>query len=509
MHHSNIFEKESLSLWLKDGIASNLPILKEDIECDVCIVGAGITGVTTAYQLNKMGLKVALIDKSEPVHLTSGNTTAKFTFQHSLIYHDLLEKHGAENTKLYYEAQVEALNFVRSIVNEHDISCDFKETSAIVYAEQKEDIDEILKEQSAYEKLNIPYELIREVPLVNKGYGGLQVANQFELNPVKYVDFLISYLQNQGVSIFKNTEAHEVVKDGAQTHILTANKKVITCNNLVIATGYPFYEGKGFFFTRLKALRSYLLAFQIEDSLAENLMMISNAKNAHSLRFSKTDGINYLLVGGGGHPVGQTGSEMEKYQQLIDFAANNFAVEKPVFRWSAQDYRSVDQIPYIGQLSSNSDNIYVATGFNKWGMASGSFAALLITDLITDTPSKFTELFEPARGEIRKNIGSFAKTNLTVAEEFIKGKVLPAEMKLENLQNDQGAIIKSQGKKLAAYRDKAGELFVSDSTCTHLGCELAYNDGERTFDCPCHGSRFNYDGKVIEGPADTDLKKIK
>lgn len=507
MNPSDLFEKESLSLWLKDGLSSTLPILEEDIDCDVCIVGAGITGITTAYKLNEAGLKVVLIDKAEPINLTSGNTTSKFTFQHSLIYKDLLEKHGAENTRLYYEAQVEALNFVRSLIVEHDIPCDFRETSAIVYATNKEDFEEIKKEQSAYEELNIPYELIDDIPLVKEGYGGLQVANQFELNPVKYLDFLMSYLLDQGVSIFKNTEAKEVVKDDTQTHILTSNKKVISCKDLVIATGYPFYEDKGLFFTRLEALRSYLLAFPTTDSLDENIMMISNEKHAHSMRFSKTDGTNYLLVGGGGHKVGQADSEMESYRQLINFAKNNFDLDEPAFRWSAQDYRSLDKIPYIGNLTSENENIYVATGFNKWGMASGSLASLLITDLITDTPSKFKEFFEPARGEVKKNIGRFAKANLNVAEEFIKGKVLPVEPELDDLKNDQGAIIKRKGKRLAAYRDKAGKLFASDSTCTHMGCELEYNDGERSFDCPCHGSRFNYDGRVIEGPAHTDLKK--
>lgn len=506
MHKSTIFEKESLSLWLKDGVSTDLPIVEENIECDVCIVGAGITGITTAYQLNKAGLKVVLIDKAEPINLASGNTTGKFTFQHSLIYNDLLENQGIESAKLYYEAQVEALNLVRSLIEKHNISCDFRETSAIVYAANEEDFDEIKKEQSAYEELNIPYKLIDDIPLVKKGYGGLQVDQQFELNPLKYLDFLISYLLDQGVSIFKNTEIKEISKEGEKIDIVTSTQKVIRCKDLVIATAYPFYEGRGLFFTRLEALRSYLLAFPVDDSFDEKVMMISNEKDSHSMRFSKTDGINYLLVGGGGHKVGQADSEMDSYQQLMTFAKDQFDLDEPSFRWSAQDYRSVDKIPYIGNLTSRNENIYVATGFNKWGMSNGSFAALLITDLITNTPSKFKELFEPSRGEVKKNISSFVKSNLDVAEEFIKGKVLPADTKLEDIKNDQGGIIKSKGKRLAVYRDQSGELFVSDSTCTHLGCELAYNDGERSFDCPCHGSRFNYDGEVIEGPADTALK---
>lgn len=506
MQNLNIFEKESLSLWLKDNVSRNIPTLEEDIDCDVCVVGAGITGITTAYKLNEAGLKVVLIDKSEPINLTSGNTTAKFTFQHSLIYNDLVKNHGAESAKLYYESQIEALNFVRSLITKHNIDCDFNDTSAIVYAENKEDFNKIVKEQSAYEKLNIPYELIYDVPLVNKGYGGLKVNNQFDLNPFKYLNFLISYLFEQGVSIFKNTEAKEVSKEGTRTSVITSKQKVIRCKDLVIATGYPFYEGKGLYFTRLEALRSYLIAFTIKDSFDKKLMMISNGESPHSMRFSKTDGVNYLLIGGKGHKVGQVESEMDSYKQLINFAKQNFTLDKPSFRWSAQDYKPLDKIPYIGNLTSKNENIYVATGFNKWGMSNGSFAAMLITDLITGNASRFKDLFEPSRGEVKKHIGIFAKTNLNVAGEFIKGKILPTGTKLDDIKNDQGAIIKHDGKKFAAYRDKDGELYLSESTCTHLGCELEYNDGERSFDCPCHGSRFNYDGKVIEGPADTDLE---
>jgi Rieske Fe-S protein len=200
---------------------------------------------------------------------------------------------------------------------------------------------------------------------------------------------------------------------------------------------------------------------------------------------------------------------MDSYQRLVDFAQTHFAVGDPAFRWSAQDYKAVDKIPYIGNLTSDEKNIFVATGFNKWGMSNGSFSSLLITDLITGTPSKYEALFNPSRGEVKTNLGSFIKTNTDVAKEFVKGKVLPDEIELADIKNDEGGIIKYNGKRVAAYRDHSGELFLRDSTCTHLGCELEYNNAERSFDCPCHGSRFNYDGKVIEGAAHTDLKTIE
>ncbi len=508
MNNQTIFEKKSLSLWLKDGILSDIPKLEEDIECDVCVVGAGITGILAAYRLNESGLKVALIDKQEPINLSSGNTTAKFTFQHHLFYGEMLKKHGLNKARLYYEAQLEGLNFVRELIEKHNISCDFKETSSIVYADNEDHFKEILEEKSAYEQLHIPHEIIRDLPLDLKGSGGLKVDGQFELNPVKFLDFLITYLLKNNVSVFKNTEAKTLEKDNEHMKVVTENQKVISCENVVITTAYPFFDGNGFYFTRLEALRSYLMAFPIKDPVEDQYMMISNANAPYSLRFSNTDGINYLLVGGQGHKVGQAHSEIDSYNRLIHFAEEHFKVDNSAYRWSAQDYKSVDGIPYIGHLTSKKENIFVATGFNKWGMSNGSFAGLLIKDLIKGTQSKYEALFNPSRGEIKGNLGHFVKANLNVAKELIKGKIASDEIELKDIQNDEGGIIKFKGKRVAAYRDHSGNLFLSDSTCTHMGCELVYNNAERTFDCPCHGSRFNFEGKVIEGVAIVDLKKI-
>ncbi len=508
MENTTIFEKRSLSLWLKDGIASDIPTLEEDINCDVCIVGAGITGITSAYRLHEAGFKVVLIDKQEPIHLASGNTTAKFTFQHDLIYSEILKNYDLNTAKLYYESQLEGLNLVRSMIEKHNISCDFKETSSIIYAESEEQFDELLEEKSAYEQLNIPHEIIYDLPFNLKGKGGLKVDSQFELNPVKFLDFLITYLLKNNVSIFKNTKAKKLVRENESIKIVTEKEKVISCKKLVLATAYPIFEENGFYFTRLEALISYLLAFAIKEPFDEHYMVISNSDSPYSLRLSYTDGIHYLLVGGQGHKVGQSDSEIESYKRLLEFARTNFGVDYPAFRWSAQDYKSIDNIPYIGNLTSNDENIFVATGFNKWGMSKGSFSSILITDLISGIHSKYEELYNPSRGEVKSNLGSFIKTNINVAKELIKGKIFPDEMDLNDIKYDEGGIIKYHGKRIAAYRDPKGKLFLSDSTCTHLGCELEFNNAERSFDCPCHGSRFNYDGKVIEGVANTDLKRI-
>lgn len=506
MENKSVFEKEKLSLWLKDGIINNYSDLSKDQSCDVLIVGAGITGLTTAYMLSKLGIDIIIIDKDTPLNLTTGNTTAKFTFQHGINYSLIIDSQGIEDAQLYYEAQLEAMTFVEDLIVKNNIQCDFNKTYSMIYAETKADFKEIKKEYKAYKKLNIPCELVEDIPYGLEGLGGLKVTDQFVLNPVKYCKFLLNELENRNVKIFQNTKAVDTIIEEEYIKVLTQSGNSIRTNKLVVATGYPYYDGGGLFFTRLEAYRSYLAAFPGTND--KEGMFITNSSSPYSIRFSNTDGINYLLVGGKGHKVGQEDSAIKSYNDLVVFAKKHFDLEDISYRWSAQDYESLDKIPYIGNITEKKDNIYVATGYKKWGMTNGTFAGILLSSLITDGDSKYKELFQPSRGEVKENISTLLSANLNVAKELIKGKMANDELELDDIKNDSGAIIKYKGKRTGAYKDHNGKLYLVDSTCTHLGCELEYNNAERTFDCPCHGSRFNYEGKVIEGPALKNLRII-
>ncbi|NLC54987.1 MAG: FAD-binding oxidoreductase [Erysipelothrix sp.] len=241
MDKNNIFFGDRLSLWLKDGISTKLVKLNENLECDVCVVGAGITGITTAYRLMESGLKVVLIDKSLPLNLASGNTTAKFTFQHGLVYHKIIENYGLSTAKLFYSAQQEGLKYVRHLISKHNIECDFKETAAIVYAESEKDFEEIEKEVDAYKQLEIPYKILTKFLNGIKIFGGLNVDNQLELNPVKYLDSMLKVLLKNQVSVFKDTEATLVKKNDNFIEVTTKDNYKIKCQKLVVATAYPFY----------------------------------------------------------------------------------------------------------------------------------------------------------------------------------------------------------------------------------------------------------------------------
>jgi Rieske Fe-S protein len=238
-------------------------------------------------------------------------------------------------------------------------------------------------------------------------------------------------------------------------------------------------------------------------------MLITATEPSYSIRFTETGGNKYLLIGGRGHKVGQEESAHDSYLELMKFGGKHFGVGEPSHRWSAQDYESLDKIPYIGRISSKVEGVYVATGFRKWGMTNGTFAAILLTETLMGRESKYKDIFIPHRGEVRESLGKALKENLNVAKEMIMGKVATKKKELSDIGLEEGGIIRHHGKRSGAYRDSSGRLYLVDATCTHLGCELMYNDAEHTYDCPCHGSRFRHDGTIIEGPATKPLKRLQ
>lgn len=505
--YESVLRKDARSLWLDTKTSHSFPEVSEHEECDVLVVGGGITGITAAYLLAKENVDVILIDAHKFMNLTSGNTTAKVTFQHNLTYRHILDKYDLNTARLYYEAQIEGMSFVEKMVKEHEISCDFRKAYAMIYAHDEEDMKNLHREYEAYEKIGIVGRMIDHVPFDLPGVGGLRVEDQIEFNPVKYLSHLLTDLKEMGVRMFEHSRAVDLEQEEGKSRVKTDNGKTIRANRVVVATGYPFYDGSGQYFTRLAPYRSYLVSFPVEK--AEDAMLITASEPGYSIRFTETDGQKYLLIGGGGHKVGQEESAHDSYLKLISFAGNYFGVSEPSHRWSAQDYESLDQIPYIGRISSKVEGVYVATGFRKWGMTNGTFAAILLTDTLMGRKSKYKDIFIPNRGEFRESLGKAVKENLNVAKEMIMGKVVSKKKDLNEIGLEEGGIIRHHGKRSGAYRDSSGSLYIVDATCTHLGCELMYNDAEHTYDCPCHGSRFRHDGTIIEGPATKPLKKLQ
>lgn len=497
--------EEPKSFWIDSAEIPSFPRLENDMDTEVAVIGGGITGITTAFLLAKEGLKVTLLESTRLLNGTTGHTTAKVTAQHGLIYDKLINHFGVDNTKLYYSANEDAANFVENYIKHHGLDCDYRKESAYVYSNSESDRQKLEKEVKAYEKLGIAGGFVNNIPLQIPAIGAVEMKKQAQFHPLKYLVHMVKEMLEHGVKVFEGETAVNM-EYGAPAVVNMRNGIKVRANYVVSASHFPFHDGKGYF-ARLYPKRSYVLAVKPVQSYPGGIY-ISSDKPTRSYRSVKIHGEEMLLVSGDNHKTGQGNPEIEHYEALEKDAVKLFGAKEVLYRWSAQDLVTPDKVPYIGRISENHDNVFVATGFRKWGMAHGTLSGLLIRDLITGKDNPYAKIYAPSRFPLDPSLKTFMKENMNVAAQLISGKFDRPDKEIKDIGHDEGAVITIKGKRAGAYMDGEGKLFVVDTTCTHMGCEVNWNSGDRTWDCPCHGSRFAYDGKVVEGPADQPLKRI-
>ncbi|SDN76625.1 FAD-dependent oxidoreductase [Alkalicoccus daliensis] len=498
----------SASYWRTHSENRSFPALEEDIHVDTAVVGGGIAGILTAYLLTLEGQKVALLEGTSLMDGTTGFTTAKVTAQHDVMYNELIENQSEESAAKYFLAQTEAMNKIVQLISEQQIDCDFKKQEAILHAGTEKGKKQLLKEKEAYDKLNIPHEFHETSDLPFSTEAALIMQDQFHFHPVKFLNKIIERITELGGKIYENSTAVDF-KGKNPVELEMRNGSKVNASNLIMTTHFPFKDSLGFYFSRLHPSRSYSIVVKTEKPVPDG-MYLGFDKPSFSLRHVDIDGEKYALIGGEGHKTGKSNNTMEHYENLKRFAAENFGAYEMAYRWSSQDLTTLDKIPYIGQAVTGRPNVYVATGFKKWGMSNGMVAAQVLTDTILEKENEFVSLFDPRRSHLKVDDGlTLAKETLDDGTQFVKSHLKRKEEELEQLQNDEGAIIQYDGKKTGAYRDEKGELHLINPVCTHMKCGVEWNNAERSWDCPCHGSRFAVDGEVIEGPALKPLKKIE
>ena len=493
--------------WRSSVSLPTFPTLAEDLEVDVAIVGAGITGLTSAYLLAKEGIKVAIIDAGKILNGTTGHTTAKITAQHGLIYDELINTLGLESAKLYYQANDEGLQFIKQLVQAQNIDCEFTNQDAYVYTNSDEYTQQLHNEYQAYKKLGIESEFSTSIEMPFDVKAAIIMKNQAQFHPLKYLLHLSNQITELGGQIFELTTAIDI-ENGPEPKVLTKDGFSIRCQQMIIASHFPFEDKLGLYFARMYANRSYVIAAKTNKEFPGG-MYINAEKPTRSLRYTSINGEQLVLFIGENHRTGIGESMIQHYEALEAFAEETFGVKEILYRWSTQDLKTLDKVPYIGRLTENNENIYVATGFRGWGMTHGTIASLLITDLILGKRNRYEVLFSPQRFHADPDIKKFISYNADVAKHLIKGKLEISSVNPDYLTPDEGSVVMVNGQRAGAYKDTNGHLHIVDTTCTHMGCELVWNTGERSWDCPCHGSRFSYLGEVLEGPAEKPLKKIK
>src|SRR5690625_937123 len=498
---------ESTSYWIDSTKLNTFPKLTEKKHTDVCIVGAGLTGITAAYLLSMQGLKVCVIEAGLLVSGTTGHTTAKITMQHGLIYHELIKHVGEENATLYYEANKNAKKLMEQIISDLQIDCRYTNEDAYIYTNSSDYLDNIENEFRAYEKLGIDSDLVNQLPINIKMKKGIVMKNQAHFHPLMYVQKLVEACVHNGVEFYEHTRALDT-DFGNKPSVITNTDARIFSDYVIQASHYPFYDGLGFYPTRMYASRAYIIAVKLSKEIEEG-MYINAETPSRSIRSCEINGENYVLIAGEGHKTGQGSNMMKHYNALLQFASENFNVTSVDYRWSAQDYITLDKIPYVGSVTESHKNIFVATGFRKWGMTNSTNAAKLITDLIVKNENKFEQLFSPSRDvKLDPSVRKIISFNTDVAKHLVKGKLERPNADLEALETNTACITTIEGERVGVFKDENNHLYGVDTTCTHLGCEVAWNDSENSWDCPCHGSRFTFEGDIINGPAVKPLRKI-
>lgn len=481
--------------------------LNDDLQTDVAIVGGGITGITAGYLLAKEGLKVTIIEAGKILTGTTGHTTAKITAQHNIIYDELLNHFGEEKAKLYYKANKEAIDFIKTTVKEQQIDCDFSDQDAILYTTTEQGQDQIEKEAAAYQRLGIGSSKLNSIPFDIETKSALAMLNQAQFHPLKYLRDIAKLFIEEGGEIFENTVAMDI-EDGSEPKVLLRNGKKISCKHIIAASHFPFCDKKGLYFARMYVERSYLIAIKAKKAFPGG-MYLSIDSPSRSLRSAPMNGEQLVLVGGEGHKTGQGINTIKHYLAIQQFAEKTLGIEDYMYRWSAQDIYTMDKVPYIGPITANQPKVLIATGYRKWGMSSGTAAAHLLKDYVLERDNPYKELYTTSRFHADPEIKKLFSVNVDVAKHLIKGKLEISPKVPEEVAVDEAAIVIINGERAGAYRDQEGVLHVVDTTCRHLGCEVEWNEGERTWDCPCHGSRYSITGEVLNSPAVMPLKKVE
>ncbi len=482
--------------------------LKEDKKVDVCIVGGGLTGISTAYYLSKnSNLNIAVLEKDLVGEKTSGHSTAKVTSQHDLFYKYLIDSQGKEFAKKYLESNENAIKEIERIVREENIDCDFEKTDAYVVAEEKDELvkikDEVFSVNSLKEGI---CEFVTNVNLPIDIVGGIKFKNQAQFNPVKYILGLCSAMEKERVNIYENSKVLDIRKENDEYVVITKNNE-ITAKYVVLATRYPIINTPGFYFLKMYQSTSYVICVDTKTDLFDG-MYINSGNPKKSFRTIKDGDKRLLLVAGYDHKTGEEVKEEKRYEELESITRNMYPNCEIVGRWIAEDCIGLDKIPYIGKYSNFMSDLYIGTGYKKWGITTSNIAARIISDNILGKDNPYKEIYTATRLEPVKNskeLGNIVKQS--VKSLVIEKLKIPKDT-LVDLKIDEGKIIEVEGKKVGVYKDIEEKIFAVKPVCTHLGCELMWNSLEKTWDCPCHGSRFNYKGASIESPSIEHLQKL-
>ncbi|MBD5083423.1 MAG: FAD-dependent oxidoreductase [Clostridiales bacterium] len=468
------------SIWSKSISLKKHSPLKGDISTNTVVIGGGITGLLTAYRLKEKGIKCVVIEAETICNKQTKNTTAKITSQHGVLYSKIRSFYGEEAAKEYAYENQKAIEDYKNLIEKHHISCCFEKKKAVLYS--LKDAGVIEKEADAAKKAGIECYLTHKTELPFPVKSALVFENQAQFNPLAFLSAISEELE-----IYENTKALKV-----ENNIVYTDKGNISAQNIVFSCHFPFVNFPGLYFLRLNQERSYAVSSKWNKELKG---MYIDAANGFSFRAYK----NNIIIGGGASRTGKM--EGQNPFELIEKKGKMWFQDfKTEYQWSAQDCISLDGIPYIGRFIQANPNIFVATGFNKWGMTSAMVSANLISDMVCGIKNYENSIFSPSRFSIFASLKNICTNTVQTVKGFSK-YLDYSNLKAKDIKQETAGIIKYKGEKCGAYRCKDGNLYIVSLKCPHLKCILNWNAATKTWDCPCHGSRYDYKGNLLDNPA--------
>ncbi len=491
--------------WLPTGQdAVSYPPPEGNIEVDVAVVGAGIVGLTAACFLLSAGREVAVFEARRVGRQATGRSTAKVTSQHGRRYKDLIGSIGKSSARRYAAANERAIGRIRHLCGTFELDCGLEILPAFVFAETEEEAAALREEAEAAASLGLPASFVREVDLPFAVAGALRFDDQSQFDPYRYLMGLAAVVARDG-ALFENTRATRI--EHGEPCRLQAGDVTVTAGDVIVATQMPVI-GDGMLFAKCFPVAHPMAAAPLPDAVRLDGMFISSGSPTHSFRAAEQNGQRYVVAVGGEYKTGVPEELEAQFDDLRGFLRRGFGIERLSHAWVNEDFRPMDELAFIGPVNSSKPNLHVAVGFDAWGITQGVAAAEIIADKVLGHENEDAEVFDASRVRPLAGGAELLSENLKAGARLAGDRLLRRQVQsLEDIPDGEGGIIERDGEQLAVTRNGDGVGQALSAVCTHLGCIVGWNAIDRTWDCPCHGSRFDEQGQVLAGPALQPLER--
>lgn len=488
------------SLWQKDNTLKDFKPLDGNIETDILIIGAGMTGVTTAYNLIDSKLKITLIDRNKCFNEVTAKSTGKVTYLQDLRYQDIMNVYDFETAKLYYESQKDAIRIIKKNVKDNEMECSLEKVESVTFTLSDKEIPKFEAEEKFFDALGVKYYRTSASVKDERIKRLIMVKNTYVFNPVRYLKGLMKEIKkNDNISVYEQSVATKIKKEDGY-YVALVNDYEVKAKKIVIACNYPFFTLPGLTPLKTYLEKSYICASRVED--VRNVSAITSNYPTISFRYYEEKENKYFIYLNNSSKISDKLNYKNNYDKCVS-AIKQVTGKAPTFKWTNMDVMTHDSLPLVGKISDDEPNVYLATGYNTWGMTGSTIAAKIVCDLIKNKSNKYAEVFSPSR-----------KTNVKKLKNFVvdtmfsntKAYTLNLIKKNPSWYKNRAAVTKINGKRVGVYFDKDGNKHVVSNICPHLKCFLTFNMVDKTWDCPCHGSRFDIDGNAIKGPSAYDIK---